>query len=86
MGLLSQAPGPAADDRREHLSPERRLGDGDHGQYLAGLPDATEFKNFKLIQPDFERTEQIAPVSREGDALTFEISEHGLASVILLEH
>ena len=50
------------------------------------LPDAAEFKNFKLIQPDFERTEQIVPVSREGDALTFEISEHGLASVILLEH
>jgi len=50
------------------------------------LPDAEEFKSFKLIQPDLDRALEIAPASRQGDELTFKISQHGLASVILLEH
>ncbi|HUU27729.1 MAG TPA: hypothetical protein VM123_07945 [archaeon] len=49
------------------------------------LPDAGEFKNFRLLQPDLNRTLKITPGKREGDALTFHLAEHGLASVILLE-
>ncbi|MBN2290427.1 MAG: hypothetical protein JXQ83_13915 [Candidatus Glassbacteria bacterium] len=50
------------------------------------LPDASEFRHFKLVQPDLERTVELEPSVRENDALTFKIGEHGLASVILLEH
>ncbi|MEA1996085.1 MAG: hypothetical protein U9N45_00520 [Gemmatimonadota bacterium] len=49
------------------------------------LPDAVEFRKFKLIQPDLNHTREIKPAVREGDALTFNLAEHGLASVILLE-
>ena len=50
------------------------------------LPDAAEFDSFRLVQPDLDRSQAIAPEKIEGDALTFRISEHGLASVILLEN
>ncbi|MFC1562911.1 hypothetical protein ACFL4Z_02545 [candidate division KSB1 bacterium] len=49
------------------------------------LPDATEFKNFHLIQPDLGRKIKITPLSSGADFLTFRLSEHGKASVILLE-
>jgi hypothetical protein len=49
------------------------------------LPDAAEMTKFTLIQPDIEVSEALAPLSRAGDAITFRLREHGLASVILLE-
>jgi len=52
------------------------------------LPDAAEFGKFTLIQPDLtgsSKGKTIKPVSREGDALSFDIQRHGLATVILLE-
>jgi hypothetical protein len=50
------------------------------------LPDAGSFKRFRLLQPDLELELDITPEVRNGDALTFKINEHGLASVLLLEY
>ncbi|MBW7996264.1 MAG: hypothetical protein FVQ81_06795 [Candidatus Glassbacteria bacterium] len=52
------------------------------------LPDAAEFTTFSLVQPDITGSSTGKPVSPskvEGDALTFRLEQHGLASVILLE-
>ena len=52
------------------------------------LPDAAQFRNFTLIQPDLtgsSKGKSIEPAKREGDALTFKLDRHGLATVILLD-
>ena len=49
------------------------------------LPDADKMTKFTLYQPDRRLQRDIQPVESEGDTLEFEIEEHGLTSVILLE-
>ncbi|MCK9412575.1 MAG: hypothetical protein M0Q53_09760 [Prolixibacteraceae bacterium] len=48
------------------------------------LPDAGEFSKFTLYQPDRNTENKIEPISRQGDTMTFRVTGHSLASVVVL--
>ena len=64
-------------DNQPGLSPGQEI--------VCRLSDADKMTKFTLYQPDRRLEQEIQPVEREGDTLKFLVSEHGLASVILME-